>query len=74
MARLIETHYGWSLRDDWSTDDVTSVAECMEIELTEGMVMDVLHYMADTYDMKTGLNWGVVEDAIQHIVDKENAK
>lgn len=74
MARLIETHDGWVLRDDWSADDINSVAECMEVELTESMVMDVLRYMADTYDLQIGLNWDVAEDAIQYIVDKEEAK
>ena len=74
MARMIESHDGWVLRDDWSADDIHSVAECMEIELTEDMVMDVLTYLADTYDLSIGLNWGVVEDAIKQIVDKEQAK
>jgi hypothetical protein len=74
MARLIQTHDGWVLRDDWTTDDVQSVAECMEIEITDGMAMEVLNYLADTYDLSTGLNWGLVEDAIQRLVDKENAK
>jgi hypothetical protein len=74
MARLIQTHDGWVLRDDWTTDDVQSVAECMEIEITDGMAMEVLNYLADTYDLSTGLNWGLVEDAIQQLVGKENTK
>ena len=74
MARLVDTHDGLVLRDDWSADDINSVAECMEVELTEGMVTEVLVYLADTYDLSIGLNWGVVEDAIQHIVDKEQPK
>ena len=74
MARLVDTHDGVVLRDDWSVDDVHSVAECMEIELTERMAMEVLVYLSNTYDLNIGLNWGVVEDAIQQIIDKGKAK
>lgn len=74
MARMIETHDGWVLRDDWYAEDIYSVADCMEVELTEDMVMKVMHYMADNYDLNIGLNWEVAEDAIQTILDKENAK
>ena len=74
MARMIQTHDGWVLRDDWSADDIYSVAECMEVELTDDMVMDVLTYLADNYDLNIGLNWGVAEDAIHQVIDKEQAK
>lgn len=74
MARLIDTPDGLVLRDDWTADDVNSVAECMEVELTEGMVTEVLIYLSDTYDLSIGLNWGVVEDAIQQIIDAGQAK
>ena len=74
MARLIETHDGWVLRDDWTADDVQSVAECMEIELTEGMAHDVMHVLALNYDANIGINWEIVEEAIEEVVGKEQAK
>ena len=74
MARLIETHDGWVLRDEWTADDVQSVAECMEIELTEGMAHDVMHVLALNYDANIGINWEIVEDAIEEVVGKEQAK
>lgn len=74
MARMIETHDGWVLRDDWAVDDIQSVAECMGLEITDGMAHDVMHMLASSYDANVGINWEIVEQAIEQITEKEQAK
>ena len=70
MARMIETHDGWVLRDDWGVEDIQSVAECMDFEITDGMAHDVMQMLALNYDANVGINWDVVEEAIQEFVEK----
>lgn len=74
MAQMIETHDGWVLRDDWSVGDIQSVAECMDLEITDGMAHDVMHMLALNYDANVGINWEIVEEAIEEVVEKEQAK
>ncbi len=74
MARLIETLDGWVLRDDWSVHDIQSVAECMDLEITDSMAHDVMHMLELNYDANIGINWEIVEEAIEEVVGKEQAK
>ena len=68
MARVIKENDVLILRDDWDEDDIRSVAECDDIELTDGMVEEVMHLLAKEYDTNDGLNWGIVSQAIDQVI------
>ena len=71
MARLIETDEGLVVRDDWSEGDIRSVAECMDIELTDGQVRDILLDIVKAYDLSVGINNEVVERVIENRVGED---
>jgi hypothetical protein len=71
MARLIETDEGLVVRDDWSEGDIHSVAECMDIELTDGQVRDIMLDIVKAYDISVGINNEVVERVIQNRVGED---
>lgn len=70
MARVIKENGVLILRDDWDEDDIRSVAECSDIELTDGMVEEVMHLLAKQYDTNDGLNWEIVEQAIDQVIEE----
>lgn len=70
MARVIKENGILILRDDWDENDIRSVAECGDIELTDGMVEEVMHLLAKQYDTNDGLNWEIVEQAIDQIIEE----
>ena len=71
MARLIETDEGLVVRDDWSEGDIHFVAECMEIDLTDGQVRDIMLDIMKAYDTTVGINNEVVERVIENRVKEE---
>ncbi len=54
------------LRDDWHIEDVMQVAEQMGIEITEADAEWVLNDLADNFDANIGINWDVIEMALQN--------
>ncbi len=54
------------LRDDWHIEDVMQVAEQMGIEITEDDAEWVLNDLADNFDANIGINWDVIEMALQN--------
>lgn len=59
------------LRDDWNIEDIMSVADCMDVQITEDDAALVLEIVADNFDANVGINWQVIEYAIERIVDIE---
>jgi hypothetical protein len=75
MARIIVEDGQVILRDDWSIGDVESVAECMEVELTDAQMESVLRHAARCFDATVGINWDVIEQCIEFCLnDKEKFK
>ncbi len=54
------------LRDDWHIEDVMQVAEQMGIEISEEDAEWVLNDLADNFDANIGINWDVIEMALQN--------
>jgi hypothetical protein len=54
------------LRDDWHTEDIIGQAEAMGIELSEEDAEWILIDLADNFDANIGINWEVIEMAIQN--------
>jgi sulfur relay (sulfurtransferase) DsrC/TusE family protein len=74
MAKVIKENGFLVLRDDWDEDDIRSVAEQMEIELTDGMVEEVMHWVAKAFDATIGINWDSIEAAIELTVRLERQR
>lgn len=66
MARMIESHDGWVLRDDWHVEDVEArLEDYWGFELTEAECIEVLHLVADAFDANIGVNWDAIDAAIE---------
>ena len=70
MARVITENGILILRDDWNEGDIRSVAECDDIELTDGMVEEVMHQIAKEYDTQYGITFEIVQQAIDQIIEE----
>jgi hypothetical protein len=69
MARLATRENGEKyVSDDWDGDDVLSVADDLEVNLTPGQVEAVLTLMAKSFDATIGINWDVIEICIQTVL------
>jgi hypothetical protein len=69
MARLATRENGEKyVNDDWDGDDVLSVADDLEVNLTPEQVEAVLTLMAKSFDATIGINWDVIEICIQTVL------
>jgi len=69
MARLATRENGEKyVSDDWDGDDVLSVADDLEVNLTPEQVEAVLTLMAKSFDATIGINWDVIEICIQTVL------
>ena len=66
MAKVIQENGVYVLRDEWSGEDISSVGEDMEVILTEGMILEVMHLLSKHYDSEAGINYQAVENAIKY--------
>ena len=74
MARVTKENGVLVLRDDWYEDDIRSVAEQMDIELTDGMVEEAMHWIVKAFDAEIGINWDSIEAAIEITVRLEEER
>lgn len=56
------------IRDDWGKEDVLSVADCMEVELTPEQVTRVMEVVVKAFDASVGINWDSFEMAIDLVL------
>lgn len=56
------------IRDDWSQEDVLSVADCMEVEITPDQVKRVMEVVVKAFDANVGINWDSFEMAIELVL------
>lgn len=74
MAQVIQGHDDeWVLRDEWSIDDVRSRTDHDDadfpIKLDDEDCINILRIMADQHDANTGINWEVMDSAIETYLD-----
>lgn len=76
MCKVVTTEDGTTvLRDDWYPEDIIMVAEQLGKEPTDGQVMEIMEVVADRFDANIGINWLVVESAIEMVMgDGEHAE
>ncbi len=66
MARMIQSHDGWVLRDEWTVDDVQMQArDEWKFELTDDESIRVLQRVAQNYDSDSGITWDAINAAIK---------
>ena len=57
--------------DKWDGDDVQSVAESMDIELTDDQVLAVMQLIVKAHDANIGINWDAIGSAIDTILESK---
>jgi len=55
----------------WNVNDIEVQAERMGIELTGNQLKKVTTYIEEKHDADIGLNWGVIEIAINKILSNQ---
>ena len=74
MAQVLKDAEGrLILRSDWWQEDFEQVAENMGVQLSPDQVEGVMELIADRFDANIGINWQVLEDAIQWYMQGEKA-
>lgn len=69
MAKIVMVRGNPVIQDQWDADDIMSVAEKMDIELTEDQIREVMKLIVQTHDANIGINWDVIGSAIDYVVD-----
>lgn len=70
MAHLEMVDGKMIIRDDWNVEDIQSVADCkLERELTDKELTKVMHLLVSSFDSNTGINWSVIESAIEQVIE-----
>lgn len=69
MAKVVMIEGKPVLRDDWHPMDIESVAENMDIQLTEDQVLEVMEIIARRHDANIGINWDVIGSAIDCVLE-----
>ncbi len=69
MAKIVMVRGNPVIQDQWDADDIMSVAENMDIELTEDQIREVMEVIVKSHDANIGINWDVIGSAIDYVVD-----
>jgi hypothetical protein len=69
MAQVVIIDGKPVLRDEWHPMDVESVADDMEVKLTEDQVLEVMEIIARRHDANIGINWDVIGSAIDYVLE-----
>jgi hypothetical protein len=56
------------IRDIWDTEDVLSVADCMEVEITPDQVKRVMEIVVKGFDANVGITHDSFEMAIEIVL------
>tara|TARA_R110000868_G_scaffold68905_2_gene203546 strand:- start:1060 stop:1296 length:237 start_codon:yes stop_codon:yes gene_type:complete len=72
MAKVVQENGMFILRDDWHIEDVLIEAENMEHKLSYGQAVQVMDVIAKSFDANIGVNWIVIGEAINFVIDQES--
>lgn len=56
----------------WSTEDVLTQAENLDIKLTEEQADEILESLQDNHDATIGINWDVITCYIEDYIENKN--
>lgn len=68
MAKIIKENGELIIRNDWHPEDIESVAEGMDVELTDDQIKRVMQLVVMGFDANVGINWDVIESAIETVL------
>lgn len=69
MARIVTENGRTFLRDDWGIEDVHAQVDCMDKPaITDEQALQVLELCVEGFDAYIGINWEVIEQAIEQIM------
>jgi uncharacterized protein YpuA (DUF1002 family) len=71
MAKLIFENFQPVIIDRWNADDIQSVAENMDIDLTDDQVLEIMQIIVSSHDANFGINWDVIGSAIDYILENK---
>lgn len=78
MARMVFENNAWQLSDTWDIDDVRNVIDRGDMEDARGFTDEdcvrVLGWVAEAFDANIGVNWEVIEAAIDMVVSEKLAE
>ena len=65
VKKALEDHWDGKIAHVWSIGDIASVAEQMDIELTEDEMREILATVDRRAEADVGINWSVLETHVQ---------
>jgi hypothetical protein len=68
MATLIRKGGQWVVRSDWHEEDVLIQCENKGINLTDHEVYKVMQLIVSSHDANIGINWDVIDNAINQVL------
>jgi hypothetical protein len=72
MAHLVTENGKTFIRDEWSEEDIQSVAESSQLkELTPEQVTAVMDLIVESFDANIGINWDTIFWAIEQVIEDE---
>jgi hypothetical protein len=72
MAHLVTENGKTFIRDEWSEEDIQSVAESSQFkELTPEQVTAVMDLIVESFDANIGINWDTIFWAIEQVIEDE---
>lgn len=72
MAHLITENGKLIIRDEWHEEDIQSVAEDNhETTLTPEQMKKVMELLVKSFDANIGIDWDVIDSAIDQILDEK---
>lgn len=76
MARIQQLENGRKIIiDEWGEDDIQSVADTnFEMDLTPAQISRVMDIIVEGYDANIGINWDVIDSAIDIMLVDEALK
>lgn len=68
VTRILEKKFRDTIFFTWNLDDIYQKAEEMDVELDSNQGGNVLAYLDRNFDANIGINWDIVENAINNEV------
>ena len=76
MARMVFENNAWHLSDNWDIDDVRSVIENRRNpeDFTDEECVRALMIVADAFDANVGVNWEVIDAAVDMVIKEKQGE
>ena len=72
MAKVVEENGTFILRDDWHIEDILNEAVDMDYKLSHEQAVQVMTVIAKSFDANIGVNWIVIGEAINFVIEQES--